>query len=139
MDCYSRDVRQKSLPEQVRDYARRYYIDPARHRRDAVVQIVAGDVHKALRLKISVPVICNALSSKSFLEENKIALESREGPRSGLSTTARFTYRLLSEKGAALFLGFRGIAKQVFQALGGGEAFIHAERGQLDKASRGRQ
>jgi hypothetical protein len=133
------------LTDQVRDYARRKYIDAARRRGESVVQIVAGDVHKALGLSNRVPVVCNALSSKSFLEENKIVLESREGPPSGLSTTVRFTYRLLDQKGAAdegvsrsPFLGLRGIAKRVFQELGGGEAFIRAERDQFDKPARGR-
>jgi hypothetical protein len=132
-------VSQESLSSQVRDYARRHYIDPARRHREAVVQIVAGDVHKALRLSNRVPVVCNALSSNRFLEENQIALESHEGPPSGLSATVRFTYRLLREKEAAPFLESRGIAKQVFQALGGGEAFIRAERGQFGKPVRGRQ
>jgi hypothetical protein len=133
-----------SLTDRIRDHARRQYIEAARRRRESVVQIVAGDVHKALGLSNRVPVVCNALSSKRFLEENRIALESREGPPSGLSTTVRFTYRLLRENGGAPgspspFLGLRGIAKQVFQALGGGEAFIRAERDQFDKPSRGRQ
>jgi hypothetical protein len=129
---------------QVRDYARRQYIETARRRGESVVQIVAGDVHKALGLSNRVPLVCNALSSKSFLEENRIVLESREGPPSGLSTTVRFTYRLVDEIRSAPaapspFLGLRGIAKQVFQALGGGEAFIRAERDQFDKPARGRQ
>src|ERR1700732_3356796 len=127
MDCYYGYMAKLSLTDQIRDHARSQYIEPARRRREAVVQIVAGDVHKALGLSNRVPVVCNALSSKRFLEENRIALEGREGPPSGLSTTVRFTYRLLRENGGASrspspFLGLRGVAKQVFQALGGGEA-----------------
>lgn len=139
-------LKNPSLTDQVRDYARRQYIDAARRRGESVVQIVVGDVHKALRLSNRVPVVCNALSSRSFLESNKIAIERREGPPSGLSTTVRFTYRLLGKNGSAdsssprsPFLGLRGIAKQVFQSLGGGEAFIRAERDQFDKPARGRQ
>lgn len=133
-----------SLTDQVREYARRQYIEAARRRGESVVEIVAGDVHKALHLSNRVPLVCNALSSRSFLEENRVVLESREGPPSGLSTTVRFRYRLLRENGDAPsspspFLGLRGIAKQVFQALGGGEAFIRAERDQFDKPARGRQ
>src|ERR1700687_383729 len=114
MDCYYSYVAKASLTDQIRDHARRQYIEAARRRRESVVQIVAGDVHKALGLSNRVPVVCNALSSKSFLEENRIALESREGPPSGLSTTVRFTYRLLGENGApgspSPFLGLRGVA-----------------------------
>jgi hypothetical protein len=141
IDCYYGYMAKTSLTDQIRDHARRQYIEAARRRGEAVVRIVAGDVHKALGLSNRVPVVCNALSSKSFLEENKITLEGREGPPSGLSTTVRFTYRLLRENRDAPgspspFLGLRGIAKQVFQALGGGEAFIRAERDQFDKPSR---
>jgi len=143
MDCYYGYMAKASLTDQIRDHARRQYIEVARRRREAIVQIVAGDVHKALGLSNRVPVVCNALASKRFLEENKIALESREGPPSGLSTTVKFTYRLLesaaNDAPRAPFLGLRGIAKQVFQALGGGEAFIRSERDQFDKPSRGRQ
>jgi hypothetical protein len=140
MDCYSCNVRQQSLSHQVRDYARRTYIDAARRRREALVQIVADDVQKALRLTNRSPVVRNARSSKRFLEENRIALEKCDGPPLGLSTTAKFTYRLLRDNGAngpadsqSLFLGLRGAAMQVFQALGGGEAFIRAERDSFDK------
>jgi hypothetical protein len=133
MDCYSCNVRQKSLSDQVRDYARRTYIDAARRRREVVVQIVADDVHKALRLTNRAPVVRNALSSKRFLEENRIDLEYRDGLHSGQSATVKFTYRLLRDKGApgladaqSSFLELRAAAKQVFQALGGGEAFIGA-------------
>jgi hypothetical protein len=133
-----------SPTDQVRDYARRQYIDAARRRGESVVQIIAGDVHKALGFSNRIAVVCNGLSSKSFLQENRIVLESREGPPSLVSTTVRFTYRLLQENGdrpgsQSPFLGLRGIAKQVFQALGGGEAFIRAERDQFDKPARGRQ
>jgi hypothetical protein len=144
MDCYYGYMTKPSLTDQIRDYARRQYIEAARRRRETVIQIVAGDVHKALGLSNRVPVVCNALSSKSFLEANKIVLERREGPPSGLSTTVRFTYRFLGKNGDAPgppspFLGLRGAAKQVFQALGGGEAFIRRERDQFDKPARGRR
>jgi hypothetical protein len=33
---------------------------------------------------------------------------------------------------ASSFLALRGIAKEVFSSLGGGETFIRAERGQFD-------
>jgi hypothetical protein len=145
IDCYYGYVPKASLTDQIRDHARRQYIEAARRRRERVVQIVAGDVHKALGLSNRVPVVCNALSSKAFLEDNRIALESREGPPSGLSTTVKFTYRFLGETSQAAkgspspFFGLRGAAKQVFQALGGGEAFIRAERDQFDKPARGRE
>src|ERR1700726_4390779 len=82
IDCYYGYMAKTSLTDQIRDHARRQYIEGARRRGEAVVRIVAGDVHKALGLANRVPVVCNALSSKSFLQDNKIALESRVGPPS---------------------------------------------------------
>jgi hypothetical protein len=59
-------------------------------------------------------------------------------PPSGMSTTVIFTYRLKDETGQTSspptewpFLRLRGIGKDVFQSLGGGEAFIRKEREQF--------
>lgn len=128
--------------DRVREYATRHYVEPARRRRESRVRIVAGDVHRALRLVNRVPVVCSALSSKAFLEANHLRLEARQGPPSGLSTTVVFTYALDVEQekrkhgaDAKTFEAFRGIAKDVFSALGGGEAFLRAERAAWDKST----
>jgi len=75
------------------------------------------------------------LKSRKFLYENHLVLEKCEGPPSGMSTTVVFTYRLLSDDRKAPtappewpFLKLRGIAKEAFSSLGGGEAFIQQER-----------
>jgi 5-methylcytosine-specific restriction protein B len=124
-----------SHADRVREHARREYIEPAKHRRESTIRIVAGDVQKALRLSNRVPLVCQALKSHKFLNENHLVLEKWEGPPSGMSTTVVFTYRLLddasqtsSESAESMFLALRGIAKDVFQSLGGGEAFIRKER-----------
>ena len=121
--------------EQIRDYVRREYIEPARKKKQSTIKVVAGDVHKAVRLSNRVPSVCQALRGKKFLEENHLVIEKCEGPKSGLSTTVTFTYRLTDPPGARSapdvpfpFLRLRGIAKKVFQSLGGGEQFIRNER-----------
>jgi hypothetical protein len=120
--------------EQVREYARVTYIEPARKRHESTVRIMAGDVHKALRLEGRVPSVCQALGGSKFLTENHLILEKREGPPSGQSTTVVFTYRLADEQAApdrweeSPLLRLEGIGKEVFQSLGGGEAFIRRER-----------
>ncbi|HXB68317.1 MAG TPA: hypothetical protein VNY05_08740 [Candidatus Acidoferrales bacterium] len=120
--------------EQVREYARVNYIEPARQRHESTVRIIAGDVHKALHLEGRVPSVCQALSGPKFLEENHLTLEKREGPPSGQSTTVVFTYRLADEHRAtdelqeSPLLRLWGIGKEVFESLGGGEAFIRRER-----------
>ena len=119
----------------MREFARREYIEPARARRESSVRIVAGNVQKAVRLSNRVPLVCQALKSSKFLDENHLVLEKWEGPPSGMSTTVVFTYRLLNDQEKAPgprpdwpFSKLRGIAKEAFSSLGGGEAFIQQER-----------
>jgi hypothetical protein len=121
--------------ERVREHVRREYVEPARRRHETAIRIVAGEVQKAVGLSNRVPLVCQALKSHKFLDENHLVLEKWEGPPSGMSTTVVFTYRLLddagqapSESAASMFLQLRGIGKEVFQSLGGGEAFIRKER-----------
>ncbi len=117
----------------VRNYVRKQYIEPARRKGEHRVQIVAGDVHRALRLKNRVPNVCNALTSKTLLRENGLAIERQEGPPSGMSTRTTYTYILLdtpSSQGAkaGTFDELRGLLKDAFRSLGGGEAFLRKER-----------
>jgi len=121
--------------QQIRDYVRREYIEPARQRKQARITVVVGDVHKAIHLTNRVPSVCQALRGKKFLAENHLVIEKYEGPKSGLGTTVTVTYRLTdtpcAQPAPSLpfpFLRFRGIAKEVFQSLGGGEQFIKNER-----------
>ena len=120
--------------QQVRDYVRREYIEPARARKQSKVTVVAGDVHKAVRFINRVPLVCQALTGRKFLQENHLTLEKREGPKSGLGNRMAFTYRLLANQTVPKasepisFVTLRGIAKEAFGSLGGGEAFIRKER-----------
>src|ERR1035438_3427564 len=77
--------------DRVREHARHEYIEPARRRRDPTVRIVAGEVQKAVRLSNRVALVCQALKSHKFLEENHLVLEKWDGPPSGMSTTVIFT------------------------------------------------
>ena len=127
-----------SHADRVRDYARRQYIEPARARRQSIVRIVTGEVHKGVHLSNRVPLVCQALKSHKFLNENRLVLEKWEGPPSGMGTTVTFTYRVLDASQPASvqsedwsFGKLRGAAKDVFQSLGGGEAFLRKEREQF--------
>ena len=125
-------MQQTTSADIIREFARREFIEPARRRGDSQVQISAYDVHKLLNLRNRVPNVCQALGGRKFLKENGLELEHFAGP-SGLGSTVRFSYRIRELKASAAAAGsplasVRGIAKQVFHALGGGEAFIRAER-----------
>jgi hypothetical protein len=124
--------------DRVREYAVEEYIEPARRRGQAMVTIVAGDVHRALRLHNRVPLVCNALRSKEFLRRNHLRIESQQGPPSMMSTTVTYTYALEdlapAQSKQSSFYQLRGIAKNAFQQLGGGEAFLQTEREQFNAA-----
>jgi hypothetical protein len=131
--------------DQVRAYVRQHYILPARNLGATTVTVRAGEVHKALRWDLKrVPQVCSALATRKFLNSANVELLERKGPPSGQSTTVEFTYRLLApdEKPASLpvattrervadgsgLKALFGIFEEEFRALGGGEAFLQAER-----------
>ncbi|MFY9728540.1 MAG: hypothetical protein WB579_05790 [Bryobacteraceae bacterium] len=119
--------------DRIRQYLKQRYVDTARIQGVTVVRIVAGAIHKELGLRNRVPNVCQVLGSPKFLNENQLVLEKFEGPPSGLGTTATFTYRLQASGSPtpnkeSLLLSLRGIAKDTFSSLGGGEKFIHGER-----------
>lgn len=121
------------LADQIRDYARLQYVEPARRRHESTVKIVAGDVKKALHMDGRVPAVCAALKGPRFLKENRLVLEKWDGPPSGQSTTVTFTYRLSDEQPQSAgtedpLMRLWGIGKEVFRSLGGAEAFIRRER-----------
>ena len=126
-----------SYADRVREYARREYIEPAKARRQSTVRIVTGEVHKGVHLSNRVPLVCQALQSPKFLNDNGLVLEKREGPPSGMSTTVTFTYRILDADQTSAqppdwpFQKLRGVAKEVFHSLGGGEDLLRKEREQF--------
>lgn len=127
-----------SIADEIREAARMSYVVPARRSRNDAFQIVVGDVHRALRLQNRVPAVCSALSGKAFLDENDLILEGREGPPSGMGTRTVFFYRFKDAERRLVglrehFDKYRGIAREVFQSLGGGEEFIRQERDSWSK------
>jgi hypothetical protein len=123
----------QSDSETVRKHARDVYLKSAIQRGEKFFTVNVGAVHKALSLVNRVPLVCAALKSRKFLTENNLRLVSQSGPRSGQSTTVTFTYEILSAKPKVTssinpLMSLRGIAKDVFRELGGGEEFIRSER-----------
>ena len=134
-----------SEAERVRAWVEDKIIQPAKARGHRTFTVTAGDVHRELGLKNRVPLVCQALKSKRLLERNNLVLKDVSGPPSGLSTTLKVTYEIVSTgadeskpKPNPLW-GLRGIAKDVFRRLGGGENFIRQERKELSAAMEERQ
>jgi hypothetical protein len=118
--------------ETIREYITKYYIQPARRAGEKRVRVVAGDVHRELKLKNRVPNVCQVLDSRKLCDENRIVLEDKEGPPSGMGTRMIFVYRLEDveppppEKDS--FLKLRGLLSEALASLGGGEEFLRRER-----------
>ncbi len=116
----------------VREYASENHVAQARRARVRQFSVNTGDIHKALHFQNRVPIVCNALQSAKFLKDNGLRIVGKTGPRSGLSTTVTITYEFVDQNpppnGDHPLLALRGIFRNVFRELGGGENFIRQER-----------
>jgi len=138
--------------ERVRTFVTKNYIEPARQRGERTVTIHAGTLSKVLEEQKILPpnrfpIICGAMGSPAFAKRNHISLDSRQGPSSGLSSNATFTFTInpiasspnnakpsFSQGGGSAgtpshnsFMALRGILKATYQNLGGAESFHHRE------------
>jgi hypothetical protein len=117
--------------DRIRQFAGRQYVEPVRGNVGAIVKIRSGDIVKGMGLKNKTPNVCTALRSRRFQQEYGLELIGEQGPPSGMSTTVVFTYKVLPSAAPATpksFKSIRGIAKEVFESLGGGEEFIRQQR-----------
>jgi hypothetical protein len=134
------------LADQIRNYARDQYVEPARVRHERRFSIRSGDVVRNMKLIGGrVPAVCSALKTREFLEANALRLISHTGPESGQSTTVIYTYEFIDGANSAVagspngsggtpqsrqaaWEKLRGALKDVFAEYGGGEAYLRAER-----------
>ncbi len=129
--------------DQTKEHVISTYVKPARLKGASVVQIRVGTVQKELGWTNRTPSVFSTLASKEFQQEAGVELiEKRGGPPSGgPSTTVQFVFRILDgdkaepssresrtlPNGAGLEKLY-GILADTFRQLGGGEAFLKAER-----------
>lgn len=76
--------------DEVRQYTKKQYIDPAREIGESYVSIRAGNVHKELGFSQRLPLVCGALRSRKFLELCEIELVETEGPDNSTTTTFKY-------------------------------------------------
>ncbi|MCX6589908.1 MAG: hypothetical protein NTZ56_00125 [Acidobacteria bacterium] len=136
--------------DDIREFVRVRYLLPTRSQGGQQFSVRAGDVEKQLGMRNSIAHVCASLRSRKFLDPNGLRLLNIEGPPSQTSTTVVFTYGFLdsARTGApgvpktfpqaqpaiqekTLFekmREMRGIAKDMYKRLGGGEAAWRAER-----------
>lgn len=131
--------------DKVRRSAAERYVTPARRRSETTLTIHSGDFNKFLVQNQVLPpnrfpIVCNALQSRKFLQENHLSLKEVQGPPSGRSSTVKFIYRIEPippgshrqsgtppVSSAEAFRNLRGIMKSAYQNLGGAEAFHRRE------------
>jgi hypothetical protein len=119
--------------DRIRVFGKEKYVLPARQRKEKRFSIRVGDVVRELKLTGLVPAVCSALKTGEFLKSNDLELVEITGPKSGQSTTVVYTYEFTGTKqssahGDDSWKRLRGALKDVFAELGGGEAYLRAER-----------
>jgi 5-methylcytosine-specific restriction protein B len=82
-----------SFADDVRQYCKDTYVDPARNKGEKTVTIRSGDVHSALNYKNRYPLVCSAIGSNLFEELCNVKRISVEGPLNGVTTL--FTFELI--------------------------------------------
>jgi len=130
-----------SNADRIRMHGRERYVVPARGRKETTFSIRTGDVVRELKLNGHAPAVCSALKTDEFLRENDLRLVNKSGPPSGQSTTVVYTYEFINPDQQAMsrddaWNKLRGIGKDIFAALGGGEAYIRQERASFYKRGR---
>ena len=76
----------------VRAHCAKVYIEPARAK-GSIVEIRAGDVHKALGYKSRIPLVCGAIGAEKFSDELGIQRVALEGPLQGTNTIFFFKFK----------------------------------------------
>jgi len=69
--------------DQVRDYAYRSYVMPARAKKSLTVSFSAGPIHKALRFHNLMPCVCGAIDTNKFETQYEVKKVARTGPKHG--------------------------------------------------------
>lgn len=143
-------TQQVASAKSIREYIRTRYLEPARQRRETLVTIRAGDIHRELGLRNRVPNVCQVMESRVLEKEAGVKVSSKQGPPSGRGTTLTVTYAVdlrptgrepggdpkaeseiaphSEHPGVALFYALRGMGKDLYAAEGGGEAWLRKER-----------
>ena len=125
----------------IRTYVVERYIEPARRRGAKAVTVVAREVLRGLGYDgDQAPAVCSALPVQKFLKEQGLTVDV-QGPPSKQSTTTTFTFHFSGRKkpdGGRRALDairdLRGVGRETFAALGGGEQWLRRERESFPEA-----
>jgi len=76
--------------DQVRHFANKTIVEPARKRGQQQITIRAGDVHIAMKLRDRMPLVCSALQAMKFQTSSRLRLLNQVGPHQGANRTLTF-------------------------------------------------
>lgn len=82
-----------TLAENIREFVKLNYIDPARQNGHQTVTFRASTIHKVMGLQKRFPAVCGAIDTNIFLEYASVVLLKRTGPHQG--PRALWTFELL--------------------------------------------
>ena len=133
--------------DRVRSFATVRFVTPARQHHKTTFQIHSGVLAKTLVADGALapnryPIVCNALRSRRFLEDNHLRLvEEKTNAGSGLSSDVTFVYAFKAkakneERGSSLMARYEslnGLLKESYAAVGGAERAIESEREAWDR------
>ncbi|MDE0157184.1 MAG: HNH endonuclease [Gammaproteobacteria bacterium] len=86
-----------SLADEIREHALQHYVVPARTAGNNTFAIRAGEVSRNMSLHNRVPAVCDALSSRKFLDMGGLELIEQNGPRQSTTTTFRYSFVSVSK------------------------------------------
>lgn len=78
--------------DEIRRYAVRHYVEPAREAGERRVSIPVGKLHAAMGFNSRVPAVCSALRVEKFQVMANLELKGHSGPCESTKTT--FHYRV---------------------------------------------
>lgn len=97
--------------DQIRMFVKVNVIDPARNRGEKSIEIVSGDIHRAMGLSDALPAVCSALESKAFAELADAKLEARHSPIGSEKPSSTIRYEFALNGSAAVVLDRIALAR----------------------------
>jgi len=76
----------------VREYAKVTFIEPARRRGENTVAFTSRDIHQGMGLISRFPLVCSAIDAEKFQDYASVILVQRDGPKQ--SSTVRWVFDL---------------------------------------------
>ncbi|MFZ2996981.1 AAA family ATPase [Sphingobium sp.] len=88
----SQDGEDASQADRIRRFALDTVIAPARTRGDFEVELITGDIHRAMQLDNAMPAVCSALGGNKFESLAGVKIIDRQGPANSSTVRLRYSF-----------------------------------------------